>query len=285
MHTAAHTYLIIDAQNCFMDLPAERKHLEELPVPGAWASAERTADFLTQAAARIGTVVVTLDSHASYGIERPGYWVNAQGQPLQPFTQVTLDDVRSGRVRTADPARADSADQVLERMAQRGRRTLMIWPLHGVLGTWGHNLADPIARALQLWETRQLRPALRVLKGRNPHTEHYSAVSAEVPLTDDPHTQVNHEMVQALADSLTPDARLFVSGQAGSHCVDATVRELVELRPALARHITLLEDTINPVPGFEAQQQALLDWTLAQGGEVLSVADALSRHSTPSCRA
>ena len=57
-----------------------------------------------------------------------------------------------------------------------------------------------------------------VHKGQNTLTEMYSVLKAEVPITES--TSFNKELMQSL---LLSD-RLYVAGQALSHCVNFTVR-------------------------------------------------------------
>ena len=91
-------------------------------------------------------------------------------------------------------------------------------------------------------------------KGTNPWTEHYSALMAEVPDPDDPRTQLN----RGLLDALDRAELLLIAGEAGSHCVKATVEDLAQHLPGgkLSR-VVLLTDCMSPVPGFNAGQTAL----------------------------
>ena len=113
------------------------------------------------------------------------------------------------------------------RALEAGRRyQLCIWPPHCLIGGPGHAVAPELFSALCDWEQTRLRPVYYVRKGDNIHTEHYSAIQAEVPDPADPHTQRN----TALIDALRRADRLLVAGEAGSHCVAATVRDLADAR-------------------------------------------------------
>jgi nicotinamidase-related amidase len=92
-----------------------------------------------------------------------------------------------------------------------------------------------------------------VVKGANPLTEHYSAVQAEVPDAADPHTLVNKALVRSLEEA----EQVAVAGEAASHCVANTVRDLAVQSgdKALVARLVLLEDATSPVPGFEKQYE------------------------------
>jgi nicotinamidase-related amidase len=130
----------------------------------------------------------------------------------------------------------------------------MVWPVHCELGTWGHQLHDEVREACAEWELRRQRASHVVFKGLNPWTEHYSALQAEVPDADDPDTGLNHALIARLD---TPGT-LLIAGEAGSHCVRATVEHLVahmpDVSPERLARITLLTDAISPVASFEAHQ-------------------------------
>jgi nicotinamidase-related amidase len=61
---------------------------------------------------------------------------------------------------------------------------------------------------------------------------------------------------------------LLVAGQAGSHCVRASVEHLAEwISPS---RLVLLEDCMSPVTGFAAAQAAFLEGMAARGARVVS---------------
>lgn len=243
--------LIIDPQNDFMDLAQAA-----LPVPGAQADMQRLAHFIDTLSDQIDAIVVTLDSHAGYGIERTTFWVQADGAPVAPFTAITAADAKAGRFRPRDARCAHEALAYLQALQAGGERTLVVWPVHCVLGSWGHNIASGLADSLARWEQRRARACERVVKGQNPMTEHYSAFRAEVPRPDDPRTQLN----TALLDQLGQGGDLLVvAGEAASHCVAASGRDmLAQWGAARLRNTVFLTDCMSPVPGFEAAAQQFL---------------------------
>jgi nicotinamidase-related amidase len=160
----------------------------------------------------------------------------------------------------------------LDELEARARYTLMVWPIHCEIGTWGNNVHADVQSACNAWEEARLRPVQQVLKGANPWTEHYSAMQAEVPDAADPDTQLN----QALIDELDRADVLLIAGEASSHCVKATTEHIVDNLPGgrLGR-VILLTDCMSPVGGFEAQADAFLADMRGRGVRLSTSADVL----------
>ncbi len=93
-------------------------------------------------------------------------------------------------------------------------------------------------------------------KGSNLWTEHFSAVQAEVPDPEDPDTQVNARLI----DTLERADVILLAGEAGSHCLANTVRDIAAefSDPTYVAKMVLLTDATSPVPGFEAYQDEFL---------------------------
>jgi nicotinamidase-related amidase len=160
----------------------------------------------------------------------------------------------------------------LGELEARGRYTLMVWPVHCEIGTWGHNVHADVRSAYNAWEERRLGIVQKVIKGTNPWTEHYSAVLAEVPDTDDPATQLN----QTLIDQLDRAELLLIAGEASSHCVRATAEHIVQNLPTQRlERVVLLTDCMSPVAGFAAQHDQFFADMRVQGVRLATGADLL----------
>lgn len=245
--------LIIDPQNDFCDLPDDFLPpgcRPQLPVTGAHADMLRLAALIDREREAIDAITVTMDSHHHIGIERPGFWLRADGSPVPPFTAISAAQVRAGEFQPRQHTARALA--YLDALEAAGRYQLMVWPAHCETGTWGHNVHASVRTAYNAWEDHHGRPVTKVLKGANPWTEHYSALMAEVPDATDDATQLNRSLIQTLTEA----DQILVAGEASSHCVKATVEHLVaHLPPDFAPRITLLTHCMSPVPGFEAQAE------------------------------
>jgi nicotinamidase/pyrazinamidase len=274
--------LIIDPQNDFCDLPEAwcpadpvtgRRASPALPVAGAHDDLLRLAGFIRDAAPVLDAITVTLDSHNRLHIAHPTFWQQGDGGEVDPFTAITAADVRAGRFRPRDPQAADRALAYLDALEARGRYTLMVWPVHCEIGSWGHGVHGAVRAAYNAWEVERLRVVRKVAKGSNLWTEHYSALQAEVPDADDPDTRLNTGLLTALDRADT----LVVAGEAGSHCVKSTVEDLADHLPGgRLDRLVLLTDCMSPVTGFQAQHDAFLRGMAARGARLATAAQALN---------
>ena len=233
--------LIVDPQNDFCDGPAAGA----LPVPGAWADMGRLAALVRRLDGRLDAIHVTLDSHHPLHIAHPVAWSDAQGAQPAPFTAITAADVDAGGWRAHDPALRQRYRAYIHRLDQAGAIAHTIWPPHCLIGSPGHAVQPELFAALRAWEERHLSVVDYVLKGSNPHVEHFGALAAQVPDPDDPATALN----TALIGRLRQADRLLVAGEALNFCVMTTLTQLLGALPAAAAaRITLLADCTSPVP-------------------------------------
>jgi nicotinamidase/pyrazinamidase len=271
--------VIIDPQNDFCDLPAEDcpiiggvQQVPALPVAGAHADLMRVAELIRAGASGLSAISLTLDAHQRVDIAHPTFWRQGDGSAVGAFTQIRAADVRAGRFL---PRRAEALPRVLaylDALEVAGRYVHMVWPVHCEIGTWGHSVHAAVRAAYNDWEEANAAVVHKVFKGSNPWTEHFSAIQAEVPDADDADTQLNADFLGRLA---TADRVLF-AGEAGSHCVRATVEHVVENWPAgeLGR-LVLLTDCMSAVGGFEAQYAEFLENMRQRGLELSTSADIL----------
>jgi nicotinamidase/pyrazinamidase len=268
--------LIIDPQNDFCDLPeAYRPHgaAPALPVAGAHADMQRLAALVREGMDGIGAIAVTLDSHHRLDIAHPTFWQAADGSAVAPFTAITAAQVRAGEYLPRDPTALARTLAYLDELEARGRYTLMVWPVHCEIGSWGHNVHADLKAAYNAWEERHLSNVQMIAKGSNPWTEHYSALQAEVPDPDDPGTQLN----RALIDALDRADLLLIGGEASSHCVRASTEHIVANLPSgRVGKIVLLTDCMSPVAGFEAQHEAFLADMRSRGVRLSTSREALA---------
>jgi nicotinamidase/pyrazinamidase len=228
---------------------------------------QRVATFIRTHAAQIDAITVTLDSHQRLDIAHPTFWQQPGAGAVPPFTPITAAQVRAGAFAPRDPANTPRALAYLDALEARGRYTLMVWPIHCEIGSWGHGVHADVLAACGDWQMHRQRAVTHVFKGTNPWTEHYSAIEAEVVEPHDRDTALNTRLLDALD---TADL-LLIAGEASSHCVRATTEHLVQHLPRLQQsgarpdHIVLLTDCMSPVGGFEAEHQAFLDRMRAQG--------------------
>lgn len=249
--------LVIDPQNDFCDIPKAA-----LPVPGAAADMDRLAAFIRNVGRKLNDIHVTMDSHHPVDIAHPQWWLAAKdfllstgsvvkaGNNPAPFTLITEADVAGPNPKwvARSPDLTKRAIEYVKALYAKGRYPLVIWPEHCLIGSWGHNIYEPVSLALRQWERENFGVVDYVTKGSNVYTEHYSAVQAEVPDPNDPSTLLNTQLINILQDC----DQVIIAGEALSHCVANTVRDIAhEFGPANVKKLILLEDCCSNVSTFE----------------------------------
>lgn len=215
-------------------------------VPGAVEDTTRALGFLYDHAEQLTTLILSLDTHHVFQIFHPSFWVDGEGRSPSPFTVITTADVREGRwVPTRDP---EAALDYVERLEAGGKYVLTVWPYHALEGGVSHALVPAMMEFSLFHAALRDAPTVFQTKGQNPLTESYSVLAPEV-------TEVAGQRVGAfnapLFELLTSHDRVYVFGQAKSHCVLSTLRDLqrkiAEVDRSLARRIYVLEDAMSPV--------------------------------------
>ncbi|MEM7019171.1 MAG: hypothetical protein AAF512_17740 [Pseudomonadota bacterium] len=199
------------------------------------------------------------------------FWVNSQGKHPDPFTSISIEDVSKGVWKTTNPGFQDRASAYVQALQDNGRYDLTIWPPHCLIGSGGHNVVNPVAEQLVAWENT-FAMVDYVTKGSNIWTEHYSAMQADVPDPEDPGTQLNTRLL----DTLETADMLVLSGQALSHCVASTVRDIADnFGDHNISKMVLIEDTSSPVTGFEDLADQFMRDMKARGMQTARSTDAL----------
>jgi nicotinamidase-related amidase len=218
-------------------------------VPGAVEDTRRALEFFYPRLDRITTMVMSLDTHAVHQIFHPSHWRDDKGEPPAPFTPITRADVESGKW---TPVRDREASiEYVARLEKSGKYVLTIWPYHTLLGGVSHALVPAVMEMCILHALARDARTVFETKGSEPLTENYSVLSPEV-------TELAGRRVGAfnetLFDTLMQHDRVFVFGQAKSHCVLSTLLDMrarIEKTPdarGLAKKIVVLADAMSPVP-------------------------------------
>jgi nicotinamidase-related amidase len=250
--------VLVDAQNTFCT-PGFELFVQGPSGTGALDDSRRLCEFVYRNLGRLTQIVPTLDTHRALQIFHPVFLLDADGRHPEPYTVVTLEDVDSGRWRVSpsvaeelglDPEYAQShLRYYVETLATGGKYALTIWPYHAMRAGIGHALVSAIEEAVFFHSiARTSQPDVQ-RKGDNPLTEHYSVLGPEVDtdLEGESLGRRNQELIERL---LRFDA-VVIAGQAKSHCVAWTIRDLLDdatvQERGLAQKVYLLEDCTSPV--------------------------------------
>ncbi|GAB3565306.1 hypothetical protein GCM10027578_12400 [Spirosoma luteolum] len=231
-------FLIIDTQFDFCHPDGA------LFVPGAEHDVTRMANLIRQHTDQIDHLVVTLDTHHVLDIAHPLFWSDSAGRHPAPFTPISAADVDAGR--WIPRFAAQKARQYVQALEADGQFQHLIWPEHCLIGSRGAALHDTLLDALRHWTTARDRDYVAVQKGQYPLTEHFGIFRAQVPDPTVPETQLN----TALIADLDRFDRICLMGEAKSHCVANSLRQLLDYAPALVPKLTLVTDCTSDVTGL-----------------------------------
>ena len=96
------------------------------------------------------------------------------------------------------------------------------------------------------WSHRARRNYQTVVKGEHPLAEHFGMFRAQIPVPGSPATELN----QPLLDELAQNDEIWIAGEARSHCVATSLRQLMRYAPALVPRVLLLTDCMSDVTGL-----------------------------------
>lgn len=230
----------------------------ELFVAGSPEDAVRRTEFGYKYLPILTRDYYTMDTHflAIFGQD---YWVDANGEHPVPGTQITVEDVESGRWRV-NPAIAwtlaggnymglqKDALYYVRKLKEKHRYDLQIWPYHAQIMGIGHALLPIIHEAAFFRQIARMSMTHAEIKGGNPIRENYSVFGYEV--LDGPDGPVGQKNVRFIKMLMDNDAVIF-DGEAGSHCFPWTLVDLVDWAkvedPKLIKKIYALEDCTSPV--------------------------------------
>jgi nicotinamidase-related amidase len=230
--------LIIDPQNDFCSPNGA------LFVNGADEDMNRLANWILKFNKDIDFIGVTVDSHQPNDISHPQFWMDKNGQYPSPFTQITSKDVEDGTwTPRFDPARCLDYLKELER---QGEYPHVIWPMHCIIGSEGAAIYPKLLSAMIKW-TESGKFYQTVAKGTFPFTEHFGAFRANIPDASRPETQLNHGLIKTLESY----QNVYLAGEAKSHCVANSLKQVLDEAPALAPKFIVMTDAMSNVAGFE----------------------------------
>jgi nicotinamidase/pyrazinamidase len=232
--------VVIDPQKDFMD-DAD----SSLPVPGANDDMKRLAKMIDRVGNKFEDIHVTLDSHRVIDVGHPDMWRNERGEQPAPFTIISADDINNGIWTPRNPNFRKRMHEYAVALEGGGKYPLIVWPVHCIIGSPGHNIQSDLFAALQKWERSEFANVDYVTKGTNTFTEHYGALMAEVPDPSDPSTQLNTDFLRVFDDADI----VGVAGEALSHCLKETVTQIADnIGEDHLGKFRILTDCSSPVP-------------------------------------
>lgn len=283
--------LLIDVQNTFC-IPGFELFVGGRSGNGAVEDNIRLCEFVYRNIGKITHIIATMDTHRSHQIFHPVFFVDSEGNHPAPYTDIHVEELHSGKW-MFNPTLApqfgiapDYGQQMMihyaESLKKTGKYALTIWPYHAMLGGIGHALVPAVEEAVFFHSHARIDQPHFAIKGDKPFTENYSVVGPEV--VAGPMGEVLGEHDPQFIQHLQEVDRLYIAGQAKSHCVAWTVQDLLDdilaVDPGLAKKVHLLEDCSSAVvvSGVVDHTDAANDayaWFAQAGMKIVKSADAI----------
>jgi nicotinamidase-related amidase len=260
---------IVDAQNTFC-IPGFELFVGGRSGHGAVDDNVRLCEFIYRNMDNLTHITATMDTHTAHQIFHPIFFVDADGNHPAPYTDIHADELRAGRwvFNSAMAPHFGIAPEYGQQMMihyagelqKKGKYALTIWPYHAMLGGIGHALVSALDEAIFFHSIARTAPPEYEIKGNKPFTENYSVIGPEV-LTG-PMGETLGERNPKFIQHLHEVDRLYIAGQAKSHCVAWTIADLLDdiraVEPELAKKVYLLDDCSSAVvvPGVVDHTEA-----------------------------
>jgi len=261
--------LLIDVQNTFC-IPGYELFVGGKNGRGAIEDNARLCDFIYRNTSNITKIVSSLDTHTMFQVFHPDFFVNKKKKNPDPYTVISAAELENGTwtinpelpyiLRAQQSMYQDfnylqkQSVYYAQELEKTGKKILIIWPLHAMLGGIGHAMVSTVHEASIFHGSARQTDLNFEMKGLRPLSENYSIFEPEVV------TEFTGERLIPLDDSLWHYLMyseggynaIVVAGQAKSHCVAESLESMAKYItasgvPELAQKIYLLEDCTSPV--------------------------------------
>lgn len=224
--------LIIDPQNDFMEDG-------NLAVKGASKDMLNLVSFIYNNLKKIDKIKVSLDTHTYKQIFSQSWWADDDGNPPEVFT--VIDENSKYK-----PLYHEEYSYEYLKHLKENNKELIIWPYHCILGTFGHNIEPNLENMLSYFSLVTKNCVEKITKGSNPQSEMYGIFKEE-------YADINEKINPLLAKSYGKYENIIIAGEAKSHCVLESVKQMCELYEydTFTSNIYILEDCMSSIPGYE----------------------------------
>ncbi|GAC1663016.1 MAG: hypothetical protein PVS3B1_38680 [Ktedonobacteraceae bacterium] len=247
--------ILVDCQHDFVDPTGT------LYVPGAQQDMARFLTWFYANAHNITSIYASLDTHLPFQIFYSSWWKDPHtGVHPEPFTVISAADIASEK--WVPLFHAEWSVHYVQQLQGQAKKELMIWPYHTMEGTLGHMLVAPISEAIAWHSAARNTQPNYLEKGRTTRTEFYGIFGAEIPDPADKQSQLN----VPLLDAIMRHDKVYIAGEARSHCVLETERQLVghfSQRPEMLNKLYFLKDCTSSVQHPSIDFDKLADAELA----------------------
>ncbi|PCG20641.1 nicotinamidase [Brachyspira sp. G79] len=164
--------VIVNVQRDFVD-PKKGA----LPVKGAVKDVKRIIRFIYENLEDIYSIYTAMDTHYYDSIFHPYMWKKANGEEIEPFTEVTLDKINSNEI---IPLYKKEQIAYVKKLKNENMKNLIIWPYHCLYGTDGWLIEKQLNNMLLFFERAKETNVNKIMKGTERFTEMYGAIKPEI---------------------------------------------------------------------------------------------------------
>jgi len=224
--------LIIDPQNDFMEDG-------NLAVKGAGNNILNLTNFIYNNLRKIDKIKVSLDTHTYKQIFSQVWWEDENGNHPDFYTIIDEDSKYK-------PVYHKEYSMKYLKYLSENNKELIIWPYHCILGTFGHNIEANLENMLSYFSLVTKNTVEKITKGSNALSEMYGIFKQE-------YSEINTEINPMLAKAYGKYENIIIAGEAKSHCVLETVKQMCEFYTYdhFNSNIFILEDCMSSITGFE----------------------------------
>lgn len=274
--------IIIDQQKTFA-----LKDGELSIAPASVRDTLNLCEFIYRNARILSDLIFTLDTHHLFQVFHPLFWVDANGNHPDGFTAIFPGEVGSKWFVNPEMSFIIFGDMdhvewlgkyaraYTQSLADNGKPPLVVWPIHGRLGSPGHAIVPALQTAADMHSIARWSRTQYILKGQKPLSENYSPFGSEVvEICIDGTMHVVGESSNQAIDALLRYDVLIFAGEAESHCLGAglydTLRRILANCPEKVGSCYILQNCTSPVPGFAEQGRTVIADMKAAGMHIVN---------------
>jgi len=268
-------FLIIDPQKDFCDKN------RSLYVNNADTDMQRLSKYLYSNKENFEKIFITKDIHRKESIFHPTWFIDSDGKNPLPFTNMSISK-KYGPYSKIIEYKIESNKEAKEYFVTKESnkewtfyylKTLKehniihtIWPEHCIINTEGSEIVDCIKEVLELdnqiirmyndYRVHDNYIKYNIIpKGYNPRVESFSPFKTEVIDPDDENT----ELIKHILDDILNCDKLFVTGEALSHCVKKAVFDIKDYLKNDLSKMVFIKNCSSPVSGYEKEALDFLE--------------------------
>jgi len=201
---------------------------------------------------QLKTVHVSLNIRNILNVSHHKMWINQENFHPRPFTQITTEDIESGKWKTENPKFLNIIKKYISKLETIEKYKFCVWPYHCLIGSRGSTITNPIFDELCDWEINKTETQINyILRGKNPYAEEFSVIKSSK----------SNNINKIFIESFKTSKYLFIAGFSFSHYIISTIKTISDhFSETENKKIIILLDLLNidNECGFEMNYEKFL---------------------------